>query len=119
MGFSTFQIETMIRRFARWRSGLWGSPPAGADLEAPARLSEEGRALARGVPPRRSDGPGGPADVPLAEDWAPLPPAVAGELERRAGSFMDPRPPSPPRAAIPRAGAGALPTPPPNIQKEG
>lgn len=100
MGFSSYQIGRLLAHFRLWR-GLncidTANDPVAVSAEATARSGSAA------VPPVPRGG--SPAHV---ADRRVYPPIVEEELERRAGSFMDPKyPEQSPSSRIPRVPAKA------------
>ena len=87
MDSSGYQIETMLKRFRRLH-GLWrllkGPPAPGTDQ---VRFSEEARELAEPAGPPTEPAPAAPGEVITGRHPDDV---VHRELERRAGSFMQP-----------------------------
>ncbi|MDH4248756.1 MAG: hypothetical protein OEW39_13175 [Deltaproteobacteria bacterium] len=97
---SSFQMERVLHRLARWIGWPRGSAPRGGDpvtKSAGVLLRAPGK-----IPPRLKHGPITPKRMGGRH------PAVLEEVERRAGSFMEPPyPPSPRPSHVPRLKAKA------------
>lgn len=86
MNYSSYQIEILVTRFQRLR-GLWRSLGRPAGKGDRVHLTEEGQALSRpGALPAAPP----PADLRDVRDEEPRPELVEREMERRAGSFLQP-----------------------------
>ena len=105
MQYSGYQIESVLRRLRRLHGLLWrrnGAPPSADDevslTERAQVLSHSAAASAARPPPEHR------IEVDRVTDATRFHRAVEWELERRAGSFMQP-PLAPPTGAerIPRA----------------
>ncbi|MDH4225628.1 MAG: hypothetical protein OEW12_08280 [Deltaproteobacteria bacterium] len=96
--FSSFQIERLIRAF-RALQGLPPPPPGSAGDRVD--LTETGRGMAKTQPPLPGREQKIHPQTMIREltETKTRPPGVELELERRAASFMDPKPPleNPPR----------------------
>ena len=95
MEVSTYQMERLLRRLTRWVHWPARRTQSGEDRYSP---SGEVRERSQAKPPPRLRPTASAAPEPT-----PRPPVVAEELERRAGSFMKPPYPQPPRPShVPR-----------------
>ncbi|MCZ6729913.1 MAG: hypothetical protein O7C61_09400 [SAR324 cluster bacterium] len=104
MAISSYQVEWLIHQRRRWRGLLRMVERALLSGGDRVQMSEEAdqRTAQQAPKPRRKAPETEIWPVDLADSTV-YPPAVAYELERRAGSFMQPKyPHDPPPAGIPR-----------------
>lgn len=103
MNASSYQIERLLRRLQAWLGG----PERGASV-APERVVLTPEARAQAQPGEEPAGPApGPEEAPVSPadlaDRRAHPPVVEEELERRAGTFMEPPyPETPPGSRVPK-----------------
>ena len=95
MEVSTYQMERLLQRLSRWVHWPARRTNNGEDRYSPSGEAHD-RRQTKPLPRLRPS-------VSAAPEPPPRPPLVAEELERRAGSFMKPPYPQPPKPShVPR-----------------